>query len=183
MAKTVDPSRRVLYFRKGGAVQDAARLALQTEHEKAPSRDRESTPTKDGAVAGSAPLEEEVTFTALIGVKNPTFQLLEDAMYKDEWIEMWEINLDDAQDDGSGTTTYGAEYRQGYLNEFSQTFPTDDNAEAEGTFQTVGVRQEGRATLSAQQVEELSYVFHDVTKNDPADDGLAAGQNQGQTTP
>lgn len=182
MAKKINPSRRVLYFRKGGAAEDAARLVLQVEHEKSASRERESTATKDGAVPGSAQLEEEVSINALIAEENPTFTMIEDSTYGTDaepdgyWLEMWEVNLDDKKDDGSGTTTYGAEYRQGYMTEWTATMPTgEDDPEAEGTFMTYDRRKRGRATLTPNQIQELSYVFHDVTKDDPATDGLAAG--------
>ena len=180
MAKAINPSRRVLYFRKGGEALDASRLALQVEHEKDASRDRESTATKDGSVSGGAPLEEEVSFTLLISSGNPTYKLIEDSLYGTSaepdgyWLEMWEIDLDDKQGTAPDVT-YGAEYRQGYVTEFSQTLPTEDNAEAEGTFMTEFKRQKGRATLTAQQLQKLSYVFHDVVQTDPADDGLASG--------
>lgn len=178
MPKAIDPSRRVLYFRKLGEAKEGSRLVLQTEHEKSASRDSDTTATKDGAVTSNAVLEEEVSINALVGKTNPTFTMLEDSVYGTDTeqdgydLEMWVVNLD-AKKSGN---KYESEYRQGHLSEFTQTYPSDDNAEVEGTFVTHGRRKKGQATLTPQQIDELSYVFHDLTKKDAVPD--PGGNNQ-----
>ncbi|MDQ0158805.1 phage major tail protein, TP901-1 family [Alkalibacillus salilacus] len=174
MAKIANGVHKVLYFRKLGEASEAAKLVFQTEHSKSYSRDREATPTKDGNVQGSAALEDEVSITALQSEEDPTFTMLEDSIVDDYAVEMWEVDLADKEvDDTDSTTTFGAEYRQGYITEWETTDGSEDNPEVEGTFLTSGTRQKGRATLPEGDLETLSYVFHDVLQEDPADDGLA----------
>ncbi|WP_080875546.1 phage major tail protein, TP901-1 family [Oceanobacillus timonensis] len=187
MAKIANGVHKVLYFRKLGEASEAAKLVFQTEHSKSYSRDRESTPTKDGAVQGSAALEDEVSVTALQSVKDPTFTMLEDSIVEDYPVEMWEVDLAD-RDSSEGSTKFGAEYRQGYISEWEATNGSEDNPEVEGTFLTSGTRQKGRVTLPDGDIETLNYVFHDILADDPADDGLASDDEEedeggGEETP
>ncbi|GGJ85963.1 hypothetical protein GCM10007063_05550 [Lentibacillus kapialis] len=188
MPEIANGVHKVLYFRKLGEAAQAAKLVFQTEHSKAASRDRESTPTKDGNVQGSAALEDEISITALQSTDDPTFEMLDDSIYgTDEEpdgypVEMWEVDLSDKEDSGSGDPTFGAEYRQGYVTEWETTDGSEDNPEISGTFLAYGRRQKGRVTLPEGDLETLSYVFHDVLESDPADDGLADGDTSTTTT-
>ncbi|KGX88003.1 phage major tail protein, TP901-1 family [Pontibacillus litoralis] len=177
MGKIANGVHKVLYFRKLGEASEAAKLVFQTEHSKSYTRDREKTQTKDGAVSGSSALEDEVSITALQSVKDPTFTMLEDSIVEDFPVEMWEVDLADKKVDDSGAETvtqFAAEYRQGYISEWEATNPTEDDPEVEGTFITEGIRQKGFVTLPEGDIDTLSYVFHDVLAEDPADDGLGA---------
>ncbi|WP_200411921.1 phage major tail protein, TP901-1 family [Virgibacillus salexigens] len=178
---------KVLYFRKLGTETKGAKLVFQTEHAKSASRDRESTITKDGSTSSSAALEEEVSISALQAESDPTFTMLSDSIYDDYPIEMWEVNLADKEVDDSGATpktTFGAEYRQGYITEWETTDGAEDDPEVEGTFLTEFKRQKGRVTLPEGDIETLQYVFHDLLETDPADDGLAdKPENGGGETP
>lgn len=174
MPEIANGVHKVLYFRKLGEAANAAKLVFQTEHAKSYARDRESTPTKDGNVQGSAPLEDEVSITAIQSKDDPTFTMLEDSIVEDFPVEMWEVDLADKEEDPeTQKTTFAAEYRQGYISEWEVTSGSEDDPEVEGTFLTYGVRQKGRVTLPDGDIETLSYVFHDVLETDPADDGLA----------
>ncbi|NBJ71344.1 MULTISPECIES: phage major tail protein, TP901-1 family [Clostridia] len=176
MPEIANGVHKVLYFRKLGEAANAAKLVFQTEHAKSYARDRESTPTKDGNVQGSAPLEDEVSITAIQSTDDPTFTMLEDSIVEDFPVEMWEVDLAKKKvfnEDGKEITKFAAEYRQGYITEWEATSSAEDNPEVEGTFLTVGVRQKDYATLPEGDIETLSYVFHDILETDPADDGLA----------
>ncbi len=169
---------KVLYFRKLGEAAEAARLVFQTEHSKSYSREREATATKDGSVSGGAALEDEVSISALQSEEDPTFTMLEDSIVDDYAVEMWEVDLADKTvetgDDGTTEITkFGAEYRQGYITSWETTSGSEDDPTVEGTFVTEGKRQKGQVTLPEQDIETLSYVFHDILSDDPADDGLA----------
>ncbi|WP_200411292.1 phage major tail protein, TP901-1 family [Virgibacillus salexigens] len=185
-AKIANGVHKVLYFRELGEAKEAAKLVFQTEHSKSYSRDRESTPTKDGAVSGSSALEDEVSISALQSVKDPTFTMLEDSIVEDYPVEMWEVDLADKKttgETGSEKMQFAAEYRQGYISEWEATNPAEDDPEVEGTFLTSGIRQKGYVTLPEADIETLSYVFHDLIADDPADDGLAKPPEEGGETP
>ncbi|WP_077621566.1 phage major tail protein, TP901-1 family [Sediminibacillus massiliensis] len=186
MAEIAKGVHKVLYFRKLGEAAEAARLVFQTEHSKSASRERETTQTKDGGVSGGAPLEEEVSISALQSTDDPTFTMLEDSIYGDETddqgyaVEMWEVNLakKTVETDTDGTTEitkFAAEYRQGYITSWETTSGSEDDPTVEGTFITEGKRKKGKVTLPDGDIETLSYVFHDILAEDPADDGLASG--------
>ncbi|WP_181350482.1 phage major tail protein, TP901-1 family [Thalassobacillus sp. CUG 92003] len=168
--------QKVLYFRKLGEASEGAKLVFQTEHSKSYSREREKTETKDGAVSGQSTLENEVSISALQSVEDPTFKLLEDSIVDDFPMEMWEVDLATKTEDDSGSETvfkFDAEYRQGYITEWEPTSPAEGDAAVEGTFITEGKRQKGQVTLPDGDLQTLSYVFHDLLSEDPADDGLA----------
>ncbi|ELK47181.1 phage major tail protein, TP901-1 family [Halobacillus sp. BAB-2008] len=177
MAQKAKGVHKVLYFRKLGEADKAAKLVFQTEHSKSYSRDREKTETKDGAVSSTAPLEDEVSITAIQSTEDPTFTMLEDSIVEDFPVEMWEVDLSKKTvegETGSEITKFEAEYRQGYITEWEPSSPSEDDAEVEGTFVTEGIRQKGKVTLPDEDLQTLSYVFHDLLEDDPADDGLAA---------
>lgn len=167
MVKAVMGSDKVLYFRKLGSTE-AGTLVLQTEHSISASREQETQATKFGNVGISSALEEEISISALQSAEDPFYEVLEDAVYDDYPLEVWEVNLNKAGAEGK----YQAEYRQGNLTSWERS--SGEEAETvEGTFVTFGKRKKGLATLTAEQLEQLDYVFHDMTAEDVADDGLA----------
>lgn len=171
MAKAIMGKEKVLYFRKKGSAE-AGFLVLQTEHAIAASRESESTFTKFGNVPISSSLEEEVTMSALQATEDPYFEVLGDAVYDDYEMEVWEVNMNKGVTEVD-VTKYEAEYRQGKITSWERT-AGEEAATVEGTFITNGKRQKGLVTLSADQLDELQYVFHDMTPDDIADDGLAS---------
>lgn len=176
MSEIAKGVHKVLYFRKLGEAAEGAKLVFQTEHSKSYSREREKTETKDGAVSGSSTLENEVSISALQSTDDPTFKMLEDSIVDDFPVEMWEVDLATKEVDDSGgepVTTFDAEYRQGYVTEWEPASPAEGDATVEGTYMTEGTRQKGKVTLPDGDLETLSYVFHDLVSDDPADDGLA----------
>lgn len=167
MAKARMGKEKVLYFRKKGEAQ-AGFLVLQTEHSISASREKETQATKFGNVAISSVLEEEISMSALQATDDPYFEVLQDAVYEDYEMEVWEVDINKASAEGK----YQAEYRQGDISSWERTEGEEASA-VEGTFLTNGVRQKGLVTLSADQIETLQYVFHDMTPDDIADEGLA----------
>lgn len=188
MAKAIMGTEKVLYFRKLGSEESGA-LVLQTEHSKSASRERESTVTKFGSVSRGSALEEEVTVSAIQAMEDPTFTMLSDSVYDEYPVEVWEVNVNKGEtttgDDGSTEVTkYQADYRQGYMSSWEETAGSEEEATVEGTFMSEGVRKKGMVTLTPDQVQELSYVFHDMTPEDIPEDGLAEIVDPGgETTP
>ncbi|MDL4842837.1 phage major tail protein, TP901-1 family [Aquibacillus rhizosphaerae] len=176
MAEIAKGVSKVLYFRKLGEASEGAKLVFQTEHSKSYSRDRESTVTKDGNVSNGGPLEDEVSISALQAETDPTFVMLSDSIVDDFPVEMWEVDLSKPTETGVEpdiVTQYAAEYRQGHITEWETTDGAEDDPEVSGTFVTSFKRQKGLVTIPEADLETLSYVFHDLLTEDPADDGLA----------
>lgn len=167
MAKAIMGKEKVLYFRKKGSAEAGA-LVLQTEHSISASRESESTFTKFGNVPISSNLEEEISMSALQAQDDPMFTVLEDSVYDDYEMEVWEVDINKASTEGK----YFAEYRQGKVTSWERA-AGEEAATVEGTFVTNGKRVKGLVTLSPEQVEELQYVFHDMTPEDIADEGLS----------
>lgn len=170
MAKAIMGKEKVLYFRKKGTAE-AGTLVLQTEHSISASREKESTFTKFGNVPISSNLEEEISMSALQAVDDPFFNVLEDSVYDDYEMEVWEVNINKGITEVD-VTKYESEYRQGSITSWERA-AGEEAATVEGTFVTNGKRQKGLVTLSADQIEQLQYVFHDMTPDDIADEGLA----------
>lgn len=161
---------KVLYFRKKGSAEAGA-LVLQTEHSISASRESESTFTKFGNVPISSNLEEEISMSALQAQDDPMFTVLEDSVYDDYEMEVWEVNINKGVTELE-VTKYESEYRQGKVTSWERA-AGEEAATVEGTFVTNGKRVKGLVTLSPEQVEELQYVFHDMTPEDIADEGLS----------
>jgi len=173
MVQAIMGTDKVLYFRKLGDTE-AGTLVLQQEHSKSASREREKTPTKFGSVSRKGLLEEEVSITALQATDDPFYETLSDAVYDDYPMEMWEVDLTKQSGGETGTTQFQGEYRQGFITSWEESSGSEEEASVEGTFITEGVRQKGLVTLSPEQMQELQYIFHDMTAEDVPDDGLAS---------
>lgn len=178
MVQAMMGTDEVLYFRKLGSTESGT-LVLQTEHSKSASREREKTPTKFGSVSRKGLLEEEVTISALQATDDPYFHILQDAVYDDYPMEVWAVKLNKATtetgaDGTTEVTKYEGEYRQGFITSWEESSNSEEEATVEGTFMTEGKRKKGLVTLSADQIKELEYVFHDMTAEDVPEDGLAS---------
>ena len=83
-------------------------------------------------------------------------------MDKDELIEIWEANLEDA---GSvGLNKFNGMYFQGYITEMEMSSNAEDNVEVSLTFGINGTGVRGEVTVSTEQQAIASYVFKDTTR-------------------
>lgn len=144
------------------AEEDATVMAFTTENERTKSKDADSVATKDGAVRVPGVTEVEITATALLAAGDDLSEKLEDAMDKDELIEIWEVNLAEKSSGGSGK--FKGRYFQGYLTEFSLSSESEDHAEYSVTFAVNGIGVKGDVTVSAEQQEIATYAFADTQK-------------------
>ncbi|WP_312039289.1 phage major tail protein, TP901-1 family [Macrococcoides bohemicum] len=178
MYQIADGVSKVLFFRKIGDTT-AATLVLQQEHSKSYKREREAVVTKAGNVYRKGPLEDEVSITALQSTADDAYKMLVDSILEGEGLELWEVDLSKKKSDS--TTQFQAEYRQGWLTEWEETSPAEDDPTIEGTFVTFGKKQDGFATVPAEFLSDkgvLGYLFHDMIASDVADDGLATLESQ-----
>ena len=156
--------RRIIYkyrVKEDAAKEAAWTLAFVTENENDLSVDADSTSTKDGTVRTPSTPEIEITSTSLMTKGDEKIGKIKNAMLTNKLIEIWEINLEEpATTEGK----YKGTYYQGYCTEVDITSDSDDIAEVECTFGVNGIGAEGECTVTAEEIEEASYVFTDTTK-------------------
>ena len=141
---------------------DGATLAFTTENGRTKSKDSDSTVTKDGAIRTPGASETEITATSILSKGDKLIDELEDAMDKDEIIEIWEANL--AEKAESGENKFKGMYFQGYLTEMEKTSNAEDMVEISLTFGINGAGARGDVTVSAEQQDIANYVFADTQK-------------------
>lgn len=158
--KMLQGKYKILLFRKYGDEQeDATKLVFQTEHSFDYSRDLERIVTKDGTVVKVGDLETGVDIDAIQSVKDPAYEMLQEAAIKGEKLELWEVNIDpDLEEDGK----FPAVYCQGYLESWNPTNPAEDEAEISSTFVVEHEPQFGMATVTEEQQQTAQYAFRDT---------------------
>lgn len=144
------------------ATANGAVLAFTTENNRTKSKDSDATITKDGSIRTPGAAEIEITATSVLTKGDKLIDELEDAMDKDELIEIWEANL--AEKAESGDNKFKGMYFQGYLTELEKTSNAEDMVEVSLTFGINGSGERGDVTVSLEQQETASYVFKDTTK-------------------
>lgn len=143
------------------ATKAATQIAFTTENGRTTSKDADTTATKDGSIRTPKNAETEITCTSLLSKGDTVITELEEAMEKDELIEIWEANLDEP---GTGANKYKGRYFQGYLTEVEKTSNADDNVEMSLSFGINGTGVAGEVTVTAEQQELAKYAFKDTTK-------------------
>lgn len=143
------------------ASEDGTTLAFTTENGRSKSKDADSTATKDGSIRTPGTAEVEITATSILAKGDEMIDKLEDAMDKDELIEIWEANL---AEPGTGDNKFKGMYFQGYLTEFEKNSSAEDYVECSLTFGINGSGQRGDVTVTVDQQEVAAYVFKDTQK-------------------
>lgn len=141
---------------------DGTALAFTTENSRTKSKDSDATITKDGSIRTPGASETEITATSILTKGDKLIDELEDAMDKDELIEIWEANLEDKAQDGENK--FKGMYFQGYLTEMEKSSNAEDMVEVSLTFGINGSGARGDVTVSLEQQEVAAYVFKDTTK-------------------
>lgn len=144
------------------ASSDAVMLAFTTENGRTKSKDADSTATKDGSIRTPGTAEVEITATSILAKGDTMIGKLEDAMDKDELIEIWEVNLEEAV--AESENKFAGRYFQGYLTELEISSNAEDFVECSLTFGVNGSGAKGDVTVSVEQQEMASYVFADTNK-------------------
>lgn len=152
----------ILAFRrlKDEKTADGLKLALQVEHTLNYDRDTDSTQTKDGAVVSSGGLEVTLSLTA-ISTKDPLNEMLKQSVIDGDKLEIWEIDLSSKSETGN---QYDALYMRGDLNSWEVPRNVEDLVEISTEARIDGKPVAGKVTLTAEQEEEITYAFRDLTK-------------------
>lgn len=135
-------------------------LMFQTEHNVEKTRDSDSVATKSGTIRKAGVMEEEISFSSIVGVGDKMIDTLNEAIDDGLLIELWEVDITKT---GSAENKYSAIYRQGYITSLSKTANAEDEVEIEGTYATNMKGQKGEVTLTVEQIEAIQYTFKDVT--------------------
>ncbi|WP_088815445.1 MULTISPECIES: phage major tail protein, TP901-1 family [Listeria] len=140
------------------AEQTGIKLALQTTHNFTRSRDSDSTATKDGNVNSTSPLTVEASVENILS-DDPLNDLLIEAIEKDEIVEIWEIDRSSKTTEGK----YKAWYFQVNVTNIEEDHDADGNSTNKADFSVIGSGARGELTLTADQEEEVSYAFRDLS--------------------
>lgn len=159
--KAVQGKNSVLMFRKlkDARSQVAAKLALQIEHNLQLERENDSQQTKDGAISVSGGLTVTLELEALIS-DDPVNKMLYEAFMADDTLEIWEIDL--SQKHASQENKYKAKYMRGKLTNWESPANVEENQTLSTTINVDGRPQDGYATVSEDQVAEITYAFRDT---------------------
>ncbi len=159
--EAVRGSRLIYLFRRHSQATTAGNiLAFTTDNSRSVSNDADSTVTKNGVIRTPGEPEIEITATSIMAKDDDTVKTYEQAMLAGELFDIWEVNLD------SPSTTsgkYEGTYYQGYLTSLDKNSNPDNYVEVSWTFGVNGKGATGDVTVTAEQIEQASYVFTDAT--------------------
>lgn len=163
-AEAVQGKKLVYLYRikSKAASVDGVTLAFTTENSRTKSKDADTTETKDGSIRTPGASEIEITATSILAKGDTMIDDLEDAMDKDELIEIWEANLEAPAT--SDTNKFSGRYFQGYITEIEKSSNAEDMVEVSLTFGINGSGAKGDVTVTTEQQEAAAYVFTDTQK-------------------
>nr|DAM05957.1 MAG TPA: major tail protein [Caudoviricetes sp.] len=141
------------------AKKPADLIPWQTSLSFDPSRDSDSTVTKDGNVNTQA----SVTTDLEIEFINNTSAIADafyDSLLDGDKMEFWIVHKDRKSADGK----YFSWYVQADVSEDSNDNDADDNSTREVTFSVDGTPKRGWTALTSQQANDVDYVFRGLDK-------------------
>lgn len=155
---------KILYVRRleDAATNAGARLALQIEHELSYENSTDAKQTKDGSITTQSGTVATMSISA-VATRDEVNKILERAAINGETLEVWEIDLLDVDEEGK----YGAKYMQGKLDSWTLPAPGEDTVDISTNLQIDYLPQEGRATLSDEDLATVQYAFKDIPAETP----------------
>lgn len=173
MVKTLQGVKSVLFARKhaDAATKEMQLVPYQTSLTFDPSRDSDSTATKDGAVNTSSSIETDLEVEFINNTAAVSDELLQ-AIFDDELMDMEIVRMDRANASGE----YEAWYMQGHVSEDSNDNDADDNSTRDVSFAVDGTPKHGWTRLTTAQQNDVDYVFRGldaVTEEDATGGGTA----------
>lgn len=159
----------VAYVRpmKNAATESGKLVPFQTGLSFDPSRDSDSTATKDGAVSSSSSVKTDLEVD-FINNTSAIADAMYDSLFDGEALEVWILNRKRKNAQGQ----YFAWYMRATVSEDSNDNDPDDLSTREVSFAVDGTPKRGWVTLDADAQEELDYVFRGLA---PATDNAANG--------
>ena len=151
----------VAFARKlsNASTKEAELIPWQTSLSFDPSRDSNSTVTKDGNVntQSSVSTDLEIEF---INNTSAIADAFYDSLLDGDNMEFWIVHKDRKNEEGK----YFSWYVQTSVSEDSNDNDADDNSTRDVTFSVDGTPKRGWTVLSAQQSSDVEYVFRGLDK-------------------
>ncbi|UQS82607.1 phage major tail protein, TP901-1 family [Bombilactobacillus folatiphilus] len=144
---------------ENAATESASLIPGQTSFEFDPQRDSDSTTTKDGAFQTSSSLETDVEVDFINNTSVIADQMY-DALLNNKVMELWAVHRSRTNAEGK----FYAWYMQGTVSEDDNSNDADDISERDVSFAINGVPKRGWLALSADQKEEIDYIFRGLDK-------------------
>ncbi|MFP7153823.1 phage major tail protein, TP901-1 family [Weissella paramesenteroides] len=173
MVKTLQGVKSVLFARKhaDAETKEMQLVPYQTSLTFDPSRDGDSTVTKDGAVNTSSSVETDLEVEFINNTAAVSDELLQ-AIFDDELMDMEIVRMDRSNASGE----YEAWYMQGHVSEDSNDNDADDHSTRDVSFSVDGTPKHGWTSLTTAQQDDVDYVFRGlnaVTTEDATGGGTA----------
>lgn len=151
----------VAFARKLSAstAETAHLIPWQTSLKFDPSRDTDSTVTKDGPVNTTSSPETDLEVEFLHNTSAIADEMY-DSLYDGETLEVWVVYRNRKNADGK----YFAWYLQAVVSEDENDNDSDDNSTRDVSFNVNGKPKRGWTTLPADAQEALDYVFRGLDK-------------------
>lgn len=176
----------LLLFRVCGKAVDATKLMFAKDFAVSHESKSDSEDTLDGSFTTGGGAESSLKYTAKMASGDTFSDEVEDALLDKIPYEAWVIDSKMPGKDANANK-YKSRYFQGYFSKYDLKGEASAINEYETEFSVSGRMQRGYATLPKVVEDKLSaigYKFHDTTKEDPANDGLAnIPQPTGTVTP
>lgn len=168
MPKTLKGINAVAFARKysEATFKEAELIPWQTSLSFDPSKDSDSTATKDGPVNSEGSIETDLE-TEFINNTSAIADAFYDSLFDGEKIEFWIVHKDRVNSNGENF----AWYMQTTVSEDSNDNDADDNSTRDVSFTVHGTPKRGWLQLSAEQQASVDYVFRGIGVYSDVDQG------------
>lgn len=173
MVKVLKGEKALLLARRhaDAATKEMQLVPYQTGLTFDPSRDSDSTATKNGSVNTTSSVETDLEVNFLNNTSAIADELLQ-ALFDGTQMDMEIVRTDRQNDDGK----YAAWYMQGHVSEDSNDNDADDNSTRDVSFAVDGTPRPGWTAFTPTQQAEVDYLFKGtaaVTDEDKDGGGIA----------
>lgn len=165
----------LLLFRECGKKVDATKLMFGKEFSLSHEVDSDTEDTFDGKFETGGSSESTLSYTAKMSRKDQFADEVEDATLDKLAYEGWIIDSKYPGED-ENKDKFKARYFQGYFKKFELKGEVGGINEYETELKVFDRMKRGFATIPEEVqtvLSKIGYRFHNTTKDDPANDGLA----------
>lgn len=134
---------------------------MQTEHSLSKSANKNSQATKEGPIVQVGSPETNYDFSSIMCIGDPLQEDLKKALDNNELVELWNIYID-PDDIKDPNAEHKASYAQGYITDYSESSPAEDNVTINYSYAVNLIPQDGTVTLTLEEAEAIQYKFRDL---------------------
>lgn len=149
---------------------NAVILPWQTGSDYDPSKDSDTTATKDGSVSVDGQLETDFG-VAVIDSDHVAVEILEDSLYNGTMLEIWRIKLGKRDTQNRAYSIYAL----GKVSEMDESADADDLSTIDVSFAIDGTPKRGYLTVPENVQAAIDYAFKGLKNQTeyPSGDGIA----------